>query len=140
VQTYTRIRVGIADGRPVEIAGDGPKTLTGWEYYPDALGGALRRIAGVVGETPIIVTENGIATDDDHQRIEYTRAALASMQEAIGDGIDVRGYLHWSLVDNYERGDYRPTFGLVAVDRSSFERTPRPSLRWLGAQHPSRHR
>ena len=140
VQTYTRIRVGIADGRPVEIAGDGPKTLTGWEYYPDALGGALRRIAGVVGETPIIVTENGIATDDDHQRIEYTRAALASMQEAIGDGIDVRGYLHWSVVDNYERGDYRPTFGLVAVDRSSFERTPRPSLRWLGAQHPSRHR
>ena len=56
VQTYTRIRVGIADGRPVEIAGDGPKTLPGWEYYPDALGGALRRIARVVGETPIIVT------------------------------------------------------------------------------------
>jgi beta-glucosidase len=77
VQTYTRIRVGIADGRAVEIAGD-------------------------------------------HLRIEYTRAALASMQEAIGDAIDVRGYLHWSLLDNYEWGDYRPTFGLVAVDRSSF--------------------
>ena len=139
VQTYTRIRVGIADGQPVEIVGDAPRTLTGWEYYPQALGGALRRIAGVVGDTPIIVTENGIATDDDERRIDYTRAALASMHEAIDDGVDVRGYLHWSLLDNYEWGDYTPTFGLVAVDRATFERRPRPSLRWLGAQHRYRH-
>jgi beta-glucosidase len=139
VQTYTRIRIGVADGKPVEVIDDAaPKTLTGWEYYPAALGGALRRIAGIVGEVPIIVTENGIATADDQQRIDYTREALQSMRSAIDDGVDVRGYLHWSLLDNYEWGTYTPTFGLVAVDRSTFERAPRPSLRWLGAQHPSR--
>jgi beta-glucosidase len=44
------------------------------------------------------------------------------------------GYLHWSLVDNYEWGSYAPTFGLVAVDRKTFERKPKPSLRWLGGQ------
>jgi hypothetical protein len=51
---------------------------------------------------------------------------------AIADGIDVRGYLHWSLLDNYEWGSYRPTFGLIAVDRSTFARTVKPSARWLG--------
>jgi beta-glucosidase len=54
----------------------------------------------------------------------------------MGDGVDVRGYLHWSLLDNYEWGSYKPTFGLVAVDRVSFRRTPKPSLAWLGGQRP----
>ena len=102
-----------------------PRAMNGWEIYPEALGGALRRTAGIVDGTPIIVTENGIATADDEQRIEYTRGALASMDDAIHDGVDVRGYLHWSLVDNYEWGSYAPTFGLVAVDRETFVRTPR---------------
>jgi beta-glucosidase len=139
VQTYTRIRIDNCDGKPVEVIDDAvPKTLTGWEYYPAALGGALRRIAGVVGRVPIIVTENGIATAEDRQRIDYTRDALASMWAAIDDGVDVRGYLHWSLLDNYEWGSYAPTFGLVAVDRRTFARMPRPSLSWLGTQHPAR--
>ena len=49
------------------------------------------------------------------------------------DGIDVRGYIHWSLLDNYEWGHWDPTFGLVAVDRETFERHPKPSLGWLGS-------
>lgn len=135
VQTYTRLAVGVRDGRPVEVHDlTVPRAMNGWEIYPEALGGALRRAASLVAGTPMIVTENGIATADDQQRIEYTGRALASMTEAIRDGVDVRGYLHWSLVDNYEWGSYAPTFGLVAVDRQTFVRTPKPSLRWLGGQ------
>ncbi len=139
VQTYTRLRIGHRSGRTVELL-DGltRTTLTGWEYYPEALGGAVRRIAGVATGVPIIVTENGIATSDDAERIAYTRTALQALRSAMVDGIDEHGYLHWSLLDNYEWGSYTPTFGLVAVDRTSFTRTPRPSLAWLGAQHPAR--
>jgi len=93
-------------------------------------------VARVVGQVPLIVTENGIATADDARRIAFTAAALDSLHAAMNDGVDVRGYLHWSLLDNYEWGSYRPTFGLVAVDRASFRRTPKPSLAWLGGQRP----
>lgn len=48
-------------------------------------------------------------------------------------GADVRGYIHWSLLDNYEWGSYDPTFGLIAVNRTTFERQPKPSLNWLGS-------
>jgi beta-glucosidase len=82
---------------------------------------------------PILVTENGIATRHDPERLEYTCAALVGLSAAIDDGLDVRGYLHWSLLDNYEWGSYQPTFGLVAVDRNTFARTPKPSARWLGS-------
>lgn len=135
VQTYTRLVVGERDGRPVEVHDlEVPRAMNGWEIYPEALGGALRHAAALVDGTPIIVTENGIATTNDEQRIEYTRGALASMADAIREGVDVQGYLHWSMVDNYEWGSYTPTFGLVAVDRHTFARIPKPSLRWLGGQ------
>lgn len=78
------------------------------------------------------MTENGIATDDDKRRIAYGAEALTQLGEAMSDGIDVRGYLHWSALDNYEWGHWRPTFGLIAVDRRTFARTPKPSLAWLG--------
>lgn len=81
-----------------------------------------------------MVTENGIATGDDTRRIDYTDASLRHLHAAIADGIDVRGYLHWSALDNYEwASGFRPTFGLIAVDRQTFRRTPKPSLAWLGA-------
>jgi beta-glucosidase len=141
VQTYTRLRIGVRDGHTAELIDPAARTtMSGWEYYPDALGGAVRRIARIVGSVPIIVTENGIATADDDERITYTRAALHTLRAAMADGADVRGYLHWSLLDNYEWGDYTPTFGLVGVDRATFTRTPRPSLAWLGAQHPGGRR
>lgn len=107
-------------------------TLMGWAYRPDALGIALRHTRDVVGDVPIVVTENGIATSDDARRIAYTSEALRHMHDAIADGVDVRGYLHWSLLDNFEWGRWEPTFGLVAVDRATFVRHPKPSLAWLG--------
>lgn len=81
---------------------------------------------------PILVTENGIATSDDDRRIAYTTDALRGLSAAMADGADVRGYLHWSLLDNYEWGHWEPTFGLAAVDRETFERKAKPSLVWLG--------
>ncbi|WP_060882996.1 glycoside hydrolase family 1 protein [Streptomyces caniscabiei] len=107
-------------------------TLMGWAYRPDALGIALRHTRDVVGDVPIIVTENGIASTDDERRVAYTSAALNSLLDAAEDGVDVRGYLHWSLLDNFEWGRWDPTFGLIAVDRTTFERRPKPSLSWLG--------
>ncbi|MCT6874471.1 MAG: family 1 glycosylhydrolase, partial [Bifidobacterium sp.] len=82
--------------------------------------------------TPIVVTENGIATADDRRRIDYTFDALVGLRQAMEEGVHVEGYLHWSLLDNYEWGSYKPTFGLVCVDRETFERHPKPSLAWLG--------
>ncbi|MGY1743027.1 MULTISPECIES: glycoside hydrolase family 1 protein [unclassified Blastococcus] len=107
-------------------------TLVGTAYRPDALGIAIRHTWEITGGVPVIVTENGIATGDDDRRIAYTDAALRGLVAAVDDGIDVRGYLHWTALDNYEWGHWEPTFGLVAVDRETFERKPKPSLGWLG--------
>ena len=65
--------------------------------------------------------------------LAHPLSTLAGLHHAISDGIDVRGYLHWSLLDNYEWGSYQPAFGLIAVDRDTFARTAKPSARWLGA-------
>lgn len=108
-------------------------TLVGTAYRPDAIGIAIRHTAEVTGGIPILITENGIATADDERRIAYTGEALQHVSEAIADGIDVRGYLHWTLLDNYEWGHWEPTFGLVSIDRETFVRTPKPSLAWLGS-------
>ncbi|MFF2272647.1 family 1 glycosylhydrolase [Agromyces sp. NPDC058136] len=129
VQSYTTQPVG-ADG-PVPHPPHPDNTITGWAYRPDALGLALRHAHEVTGK-PLLVTENGIATADDARRIEYTREALRHLTAAVEDGIEVLGYLHWSALDNYEWGHWAPTFGLIAVDRETFERRPKPSLAWLG--------
>lgn len=107
-------------------------TLVGTAYRPDALAMAVRHAWEISEGVPIVVTENGIATADDTQRIRYVDEALQGLAEAIDEGIDVRGYLHWSLLDNFEWGHWEPTFGLIAVDRETFVRTPKPSLTWLG--------
>jgi beta-glucosidase len=74
-----------------------------------------------------------MATDDDAARIAYTRGALEGLAGCIGDGIDVRGYLHWTWLDNFEwTAGFAKTFGLVAVDRATFARTVKPAARWLG--------
>ncbi|XVQ06813.1 glycoside hydrolase family 1 protein [Spirillospora sp. CA-255316] len=131
VQSYTRTKIG-PDG-PVPAPEDAERTLTGWEYYPAAVGHALRHTADLLGPgMPLIVTENGIATADDTRRIDYYTGALAAVAAAIEDGLNVQGYLAWSALDNYEWGTYKATFGLIAVDRVTFERTPKPSAAWLG--------
>jgi beta-glucosidase len=132
VQAYTRTIVG-PDG-PRAVGEEVARTLTGWEVFPEALERGVRRAAALAPGVPILVTENGIATDDDEERITYTERALRGLADALADGIDVRGYLHWSALDNYEwAAGYRPTFGLIAVDRATFVRTPKPSLAWLGS-------
>jgi beta-glucosidase len=83
---------------------------------------------------PVYVTENGVATEDDTRRVAYIDRALAGVQKCLADGIDVRGYFHWSLLDNFEwNSGYRPKFGLVSVNRETFERTAKPSAHHLGA-------
>ena len=74
-----------------------------------------------------------MATDDDDARIAYTRGALEGLARGIADGVDVRGYLHWTLLDNFEWiAGFAKTFGLIAFDRDTFARTIKPSARWLG--------
>ncbi|MBV7670758.1 family 1 glycosylhydrolase [Streptomyces halstedii] len=137
VQSYTRTEIG-PDG-PVPAAEGVERTLTQWEYYPAAVGHALRHTAEVIGpDMPLIVTENGIATADDTRRVDYYTGALDEVAAAIQDGLNVQGYLAWSALDNYEWGSFAPTFGLIAVDRETFERTARPSARWLGSLGRSR--
>ena len=82
---------------------------------------------------PIYVTENGISTNDDTQRIAYIRTAVGGVANCLKSGIDVRGYLHWSLLDNFEWiFGYGPQFGLIGVDRSTMKRTIKPSAFVLG--------
>ncbi|MCI1964066.1 MAG: family 1 glycosylhydrolase [Ancrocorticia sp.] len=131
IQAYTRTQVGV-DG-PLPVPESAEKTLTGWEYYPHALAEGIQLSATYAPGVPIFVTENGIATDDDNRRIDYVMEALRGLAQARRAGIVILGYLYWSLLDNYEWGSYRPTFGLVGVDRQTFERIPRPSLEWLGS-------
>ena len=131
VQTYTRIRFG-----PTGVADDDPalrKTQMGDEYRPEALEYTVRRAAEFTG-LPVIVTENGIATDDDRERITFISDALRGVRRCLDDGIDVRGYFVWSLLDNFEwTYGYGPKFGICAVDPVTFERRPKPSAAWFGS-------
>ena len=128
VQTYSRFRV---DANGLVGPEDGVPVLPmGYEYYPASLGNTIRRAWEVTGgKVPLYVTENGIGTDDDTQRTAYVDAALDGVLDCLDEGIDVRGYTYWSLLDNFEWAfGYRPHFGLVAVDRATFARTPKPSF------------
>jgi beta-glucosidase len=131
VQTYSRARFGPAGPLPPE---DGVElTQMGYEFWPDALEATIRHTTAVTGR-PIIVTENGIGTTDDTRRVAYVKRALQGVLNCLKDGIDVRGYTYWSAMDNYEwMLGYRPTFGLIAVDRETQQRTVKPSARWLGS-------
>jgi beta-glucosidase len=96
------------------------------------LGNAVRYIHEGTGK-PILITENGIVTNDDTQRVRYIDGAIASMRRVMTEGVPVLGYIHWSLLDNFEwLLGFHPHFGLVAVDRKTFARTPKPSLAHLG--------
>lgn len=131
VQAYTRTMIGPEGPRPVEAGVE--TTLTGWEFYPPAAELGIRSAWELADQIPVMVTENGIATDDDARRIAYTQGALAGIHSAIDDGINVIGYQHWSALDNFEwASGYRPTFGLIAWDRETFARTPKPSAHWYG--------
>ena len=130
VQTYTRSRIAGAKALPPPPGAE--LTQMGYEFYPESLEHTVRFAAKETG-VPVIVTENGVATEDDTRRVEYIQRALAGVKRCIDDGIPVRGYIHWSLLDNFEWiFGYTPKFGLIAVDRETQKRTVKPSAIMLG--------
>jgi beta-glucosidase len=100
----------------------------GWEIYPDGLERVIEEWARRSGGLPVYVTENGVADARDALRPRFLVRHLARVARAIAHGVDVRGYYHWSLLDNFEWAEgYAPRFGLVEVDFATLERRPRPS-------------
>jgi beta-glucosidase len=130
VQTYSRV-VARRDGTVGPEPGH-PLTMMGYEDRPQALAETCR-FAWERTKTPLLVTENGWAGEDDRRRAAFVVEALAAVHDAIADGVDVRGYFYWSLLDNFEwiRG-YQPKFGLIGVDRATMRRQIKPSAVQLG--------
>ena len=117
----------------VEPPKGGDRNAAGGEVYPASLANAVR-YAYSVAKVPIIVTEHGANTNDDAVRARLISAALTELKKIMDDGVPVKGYLHWSLLDNFEWiFGYKYKYGLVAVDRTTFKRTPKPSAAILGA-------
>lgn len=130
VQNYTRKLVE-ADGA-LPVPEEAEVTDMGYEFWPEGIGHVIRHVSESLA-IPIFVTENGIATSDDSRRVEFIKRALEGVKECIKDGIPVIGYLHWSLLDNFEwQEGFAKTFGLIAVDRVTQKRSPKPSLEYLG--------
>jgi beta-glucosidase len=100
----------------------------GWELYPEGIYNTLVDLKKY--KLPIYVTENGLADRDDLHRGWFIQETVKHLLRAIKDGVDLRGYFHWSLLDNFEwdKG-FWPRFGLVGVDYSTFKRNIRPSAR-----------
>jgi beta-glucosidase len=133
VQYYTRSRVDPAASDWEAPAPAGARlTQMGWEWHPEGLLEALR--AAARPGLPLYVTENGIATADDAERIEYLAVHLEQVKRALAEGVDLRGYFYWSSFDNFEWAEgYRPTFGLIGVDRADgLRRVVRPSAEAFG--------
>lgn len=108
-----------------------PKSDLGWSMEPKMLENVLVETWQRYG-IPLMVTENGLADAHDAHRKWWLEESIAAMERAIARGVKLRGYLHWSLVDNFEWAyGWWPKFGLVAVDRATMKRTIRPSARWF---------
>jgi beta-glucosidase len=117
------------------------RTSLGWGIDPTGLRDLLTRLREDYPPIATWITENGCAIDDvveadgevrDPRRIDYLRGHIKAVEDAIADGSDMRGYLVWSLLDNFEwSAGYRPRFGVVHVDYATQRRTPKSSARWL---------
>ena len=131
VQNYTRTQYGPEGQIPCPKGAE--LTQMDYEFYPEALEHVIRKVhEDFKGD--LIVTENGVAVPDDSRRIEFIRRALKGVENCISDGIPVKGYCYWSLMDNFEwQKGFSMTFGLIAVDRSTQKRTPKDSLGYLGS-------
>ncbi|MCR3754067.1 GH1 family beta-glucosidase [Lentzea californiensis] len=122
----------VPQGRPV--------TAMGWEIVPEGFTSLLVRLHQDYG-VPMVITENGAAFDDldvvdghvaDTDRVEYLKSHVEAVAAAVRAGADVRGYLAWSLMDNFEWGyGYGKRFGIVRVDYETQERTLKQSARWF---------
>jgi beta-glucosidase len=145
VNNYTRVRVAGNRWNPLfpgrMLPAGGPTTMLGWEIYPPGLYDVLM-LAKRYTDIPLYVTENGAAlvdtvaadgTVNDTARIDFLRAYLAQAHRAIADGVNLKGYFAWSLLDNFEwQEGYEPRFGLVHVDFDTLKRTPKASAHWYG--------
>ena len=124
--------------RRVVRFGDQPGTATrttdmGYEYRPEAVAATVRRAHQLLPGKDIIVTEHGIATSNDLERVDFITKGLTALHSVIEAGVPLRGYIHWSAFDNFEWAlGYRMRFGLIAVDRSSQTRVPKPSAAFFG--------
>lgn len=131
VQSYTRKILG-KDG-VVKPGKEARLTQMGYEDYPKAITNVVRKVAKSF-KGDLIITENGLSTDDDQRRIEFIKEAMTDIQLCIADGIPIKGYMYWSLLDNFEwQQGYDMTFGLIAVERPSMKRMPKESLKYLGS-------
>ncbi len=131
VQNYTRTLVGAEEDLPVPDGAE--RTQMGYEYYPEALEHVIRKVHKDFHGN-LMVTENGVSCDDDTRRVNFINVATDGVAHCIADGIPVKGYFYWSLMDNFEwQMGYKMTFGLIAVDRNTLERKPKDSLYHLGS-------
>ena len=131
VQNYTRTQYGPEGQLPCPKGAE--LTQMDYEFYPEALEHVIRRVhEDFRGD--LMVTENGVATSDDARRVEFIRRALDGVEKCLADGIPVKGYCYWSLMDNFEwQKGFSMTFGLMAVDRNTMERKAKDSLFFLGS-------
>ncbi|HVF40345.1 MAG TPA: GH1 family beta-glucosidase [Gemmatimonadaceae bacterium] len=142
INYYTRCVSRNDDGYvPTRASGvrqDSVHTETGWEVYPDALTRTLVWVRDRYGDIPLYITENGAAFDDpptaiagridDPLRVAYLRDHLRAAREAMRQGVPIRGYYAWSLLDNFEWSHgYSKRFGIVHVDYATLQRTVKES-------------
>ena len=142
---YTRSVTRADDSWPLRAGAvkqpSGTYTETGWEVFEQGLFDTLKWMKDEYGDLPIYITENGAAFFDpptadggrvrDPLRTGYLRRHLSAIHDAIAAGVDVRGYMAWSLLDNLEWSlGYSKRFGLVHVDYATQQRTPKDSARW----------
>jgi beta-glucosidase len=102
-----------------------------WGLFPEGIYHVLKDLKKY--KVPVYITENGLADKGDQHRSWYIKEVLNSVYAAIKDGVEVRGYFHWSLIDNFEWAyGFSPKFGLFEVDYQTFERKPRSSAMFYG--------
>lgn len=131
IQTYTR--AVFTEKGEQDPSGDAQLTQMGYEYYPECVEHVIRKVHESF-KNELLISENGIATDDDEQRIRYIDTALKGVLKCKEEGIPVKGYMYWSFIDNWEwQSGYSMKFGLVSLDRTSGEHIAKPSLSFLGS-------
>lgn len=129
VQNYERARFD--ENGPVPPPPDTPRNAMGSDIYPGSLAGAVRYVHAETGR-PILVTEHGLGHDDDTLRGPFIEESLRGLRDTIDEGVPVLGYVHWTLMDNFEWiFGYHSRLGLHTVDRTTFERTAKPSAATL---------
>ena len=125
--------IQIFAGRNGVITSETRTTKMGYEYRPEAVLYNLRRLNNIFPDKEIFITENGIATDNDAERVEFVTTVLQDVHRFQAEHNNVIGYLYWSLLDNFEWDlGYQMNFGLVEVDKETYQRIPHKSASWFG--------